>query len=263
MAIHIGNYLGKFVKFDPKSFDGFWKACLRIRVLVDITKPLKPRMRIKKLGSDWNILRFKYERLPNFCFYCGIIGHSDKFCELKFEANSDQRDLKFDISIRATMKLILSKPGERWLSNPMGLGKSTASNQTTDMGVEENEGQQVGGGMKVRENQENNDNINANMDNIEKRKQIIVSKEKEDLMVGTRTMSKQFIVQKAEKNFTALLKSMEARSTGNTDDMEVVSELKRKRVEKGSFTSLSSCNEIASGHFFIARGGFCYGADPA
>lgn len=47
---NIGNCVGNFVKADPKSFDGFWKAYMRIRVSLDISKPLKTRMKMKRPG---------------------------------------------------------------------------------------------------------------------------------------------------------------------------------------------------------------------
>lgn len=40
-------------------------------------------MQIKKVGHDEAWVNFKYEKLPNFCFFCGVIGHAEKFC-LKF-----------------------------------------------------------------------------------------------------------------------------------------------------------------------------------
>lgn len=69
MAITIGKYIGSFVKTDQRPLDGAWRAYLKIRVLVDIRKPLKAKMRLKKPGGEWNVIRFQYERLPNFCFF--------------------------------------------------------------------------------------------------------------------------------------------------------------------------------------------------
>ncbi|KAL3533351.1 hypothetical protein ACH5RR_006872 [Cinchona calisaya] len=52
---------------------------MRIRVKLDVTKPLK---RIMKLGFDTGIVRvfFKYEQFPTFCFHCGSIGHGSRDC---------------------------------------------------------------------------------------------------------------------------------------------------------------------------------------
>lgn len=38
---------------------------MRIRVLLDITKPLKRQKKIKKQGGDSSFIKFKYERLGN------------------------------------------------------------------------------------------------------------------------------------------------------------------------------------------------------
>lgn len=81
----IGNYVGRFLMSDPKNFQGIWKNFLRIKVVVNAYKPLKSQMCIKKAWGEWMWIKFKYERLPSFCFYCGIIGHSEKFCESFFD----------------------------------------------------------------------------------------------------------------------------------------------------------------------------------
>lgn len=76
----IGTFLGSFVKSDESNFDGSWRTIYRIRVELDITRPLKKKMKMKRDDEAWVVVEFRYERLPTFCFLCGIIGHSDKYC---------------------------------------------------------------------------------------------------------------------------------------------------------------------------------------
>ena len=54
---------------------------LRIRVLFDITKPLKRGAKVR-LGSGGEIrwVDFKYEKLMEFCYVRGLIGHIAREC---------------------------------------------------------------------------------------------------------------------------------------------------------------------------------------
>lgn len=79
-AKEIGNFIGQFIHLDPRNFNGQWKTFIRIRVKIDVSKSLKRMMKIKKKNQEESWLNFKYEKLPNFCFFCSIIGHSEKFC---------------------------------------------------------------------------------------------------------------------------------------------------------------------------------------
>ncbi|XP_019155810.1 PREDICTED: uncharacterized protein LOC109152623 [Ipomoea nil] len=72
----IGNFVGTFIQSDKNNFYGSWKSFLRIRVTLDITKPLTAKMRIKRKDVDWSWISFRYERLPHFCFICRMIGHT-------------------------------------------------------------------------------------------------------------------------------------------------------------------------------------------
>ncbi|TXG61726.1 hypothetical protein EZV62_013089 [Acer yangbiense] len=58
-----------------------WGKYLRVKVQIDISKPLKRWLRLK-LGKteDIVVVGLKYERLPDFCFVCGRIGHVVKEC---------------------------------------------------------------------------------------------------------------------------------------------------------------------------------------
>ena len=65
-----------FYPRDPSEM----KGCnfMRVWVAMDISKPLyRGRCVTWNQGSDeWNA--FKYERLPNLCYWCGLMSHDDK-----------------------------------------------------------------------------------------------------------------------------------------------------------------------------------------
>lgn len=100
----IGNYVGKFLEVDSKNFQGLWRNYLRVKVVIDVQRPLKSCMKIKKAGGDWFWIKFKYERLPSFCFYCGLIGYLDKFCEALFDNPHAGDERKYDSSLRAPIR---------------------------------------------------------------------------------------------------------------------------------------------------------------
>lgn len=59
---------------------------MRIRVSLDVTLPLC-RGQIISLENDKNIwITFKYEHLPNVCYWCGCLKHDDKDCDLWLES---------------------------------------------------------------------------------------------------------------------------------------------------------------------------------
>lgn len=78
MAKKLGDVLGKFVEVDSKEGNRLGKF-LRVKVTVDLRKPLKRGTVVKYQGKNLRVY-FKYERLPTFCFVCGRIGHQIKDC---------------------------------------------------------------------------------------------------------------------------------------------------------------------------------------
>lgn len=49
----IGNYIGHFLETDLKNFQDIWRNYLRVKVTVDVRRPLRSQMRIKKSGGEW------------------------------------------------------------------------------------------------------------------------------------------------------------------------------------------------------------------
>ncbi|XP_021741925.1 uncharacterized protein LOC110708126 [Chenopodium quinoa] len=77
---NIGNKIGMFVKLDAAAKVGIDKS-IRIRVLVDVRKPLFKQARLKLRGGIEEAFEVKYEKPPLFCFFCGMMGHGVKDCE--------------------------------------------------------------------------------------------------------------------------------------------------------------------------------------
>lgn len=42
-------------------------------------------MKLKKDNGEWVKVDFRYERLPTFCFICGMLGHGEKFCHKRVQ----------------------------------------------------------------------------------------------------------------------------------------------------------------------------------
>ncbi|XP_042962402.1 uncharacterized protein LOC122296666 [Carya illinoinensis] len=85
--------IGPVIRVEAGSDGRAWGRCLRVRVAVDLHKPL---MRGKWLGVDgkqhW--ISFKYERLQNFCFQCDTLSHKGRTCvRSRVDQQSDDLNL--------------------------------------------------------------------------------------------------------------------------------------------------------------------------
>lgn len=116
----VGDYVGTYRASDTKNFQSFSRNYLRIQVAIDVRKPLKSKMRIKKKGGDWLWINFKYERLPSFCFFCGKIGHAERFCELLFDNPDKSEERKFDSTLRAPTRRQQAGGFNQWLRGEDG-----------------------------------------------------------------------------------------------------------------------------------------------
>ncbi|XP_019198216.1 PREDICTED: uncharacterized protein LOC109192074 [Ipomoea nil] len=76
------NFIGTFVKVDDRYPGAPWKTFHRVRVSIPVDKPLKRRMKLIKRDKASCWVNFRYERLHNFCVYCGLLGHAYRFCKL-------------------------------------------------------------------------------------------------------------------------------------------------------------------------------------
>ncbi len=58
-----------------------WQRFVRCRINIDITTPLCPGMFLPRKDRNDIWISLKYERLPEVCFQCGVLGHTEVSCD--------------------------------------------------------------------------------------------------------------------------------------------------------------------------------------
>jgi hypothetical protein len=78
----IGSTIGKVEDVEVNVRDAAWREYLRVRIIIDLSKPLDMGRKINiKNKSTW--VAFKYEKLPNFCYLCGVVRHENLGCAVQ------------------------------------------------------------------------------------------------------------------------------------------------------------------------------------
>nr|POE78874.1 hypothetical protein CFP56_69281 [Quercus suber] len=76
----IGNSIGNFMAADSKSWSSDQAKFMRIRVNIPLNRPLRRcGVVVNPEGEKFKVY-FRYERLPVFCFLCGVMGHDERHC---------------------------------------------------------------------------------------------------------------------------------------------------------------------------------------
>ena len=116
VADGICSYVGTVIKKSKAEGEG--GSFMRVRVRLDITIPLS-RGRKVSLGRGKELwVSFKYERLPNICYWCGYLNHDDRDCEawIESEGSLKEEDKQFGPWLRAApvsraQKTVVTIPG--------------------------------------------------------------------------------------------------------------------------------------------------------
>ncbi|GAU24560.1 hypothetical protein TSUD_149010 [Trifolium subterraneum] len=54
---------------------------IKIKVAINVHQPIQTGILIGNHRDDTTWVDFRYEKLPQVCFKCGILGHSDRLCQ--------------------------------------------------------------------------------------------------------------------------------------------------------------------------------------
>lgn len=60
-----------------------------VKVLLDVTKPLKQGMHISNVKDGTTWIYFRNEKLHNFCYNCRIIWHNEDYFVKEYQKNLD------------------------------------------------------------------------------------------------------------------------------------------------------------------------------
>lgn len=76
----LGDFFGEFLEYDHKNNTSIWREYMRIKVRLDVRRPLKRKKKITRRNGVEVIVSCKYERLGDFCFTCGVLTHTERYC---------------------------------------------------------------------------------------------------------------------------------------------------------------------------------------
>ncbi|KAL0002427.1 hypothetical protein SO802_016208 [Lithocarpus litseifolius] len=93
IAETMGSRLGSVVEVEKKQkFEG-QRYFMRVKVAIPIAKPIQRRAFLAGSDGKSHWVTFKYERLPLFCHFCGLLGHDLKHCAPYFTATKIDREV--------------------------------------------------------------------------------------------------------------------------------------------------------------------------
>ncbi|KAK5846909.1 hypothetical protein PVK06_003210 [Gossypium arboreum] len=82
-TLDVGKAIGELVAINWRDRNRGWTKFIRIKVKINTSKPL--RRIVKLVGREGTeiICALKYERLPDFYYFCGLTRHTTKRCRNK------------------------------------------------------------------------------------------------------------------------------------------------------------------------------------
>jgi hypothetical protein len=90
VGFKIGESMGKVEEVAIAADDVGWGKYLRVRVAINLYKPLERGRRLKLAGTEcW--VPFRYEKLPVFCYRCGRIIHTKTGCSVLVSKKHDEK----------------------------------------------------------------------------------------------------------------------------------------------------------------------------
>jgi hypothetical protein len=76
----IGDQMGQLLESEAsENLSQQRKTCLRIKVRIPLNQPLALGFYQKRHNQPPSWVQFRYERLSDFCFSCGRLGHSETY----------------------------------------------------------------------------------------------------------------------------------------------------------------------------------------
>lgn len=111
----LGNFFGDFLEYDTKNNTSIWRDCMRVKIRLDVRKPLKRKKKIVKKDGTELVVTCKYERLGEFCILCGMVTHTDHFCRRFMDSRGDDSLKEWGTWLRAPPRRAAGQNQSKWL----------------------------------------------------------------------------------------------------------------------------------------------------
>lgn len=111
----LGNFFGEFLQYDAKNNSSIWREYMRIKIRIDVRRPLKRKKKIIKKDGKEITVTCRYERLGDFCFLCGMVTHIDRFCRRFIGKRDTEIEKEWGPWLRATPRRAVNQGKSRWL----------------------------------------------------------------------------------------------------------------------------------------------------
>ncbi|CAL9007304.1 unnamed protein product [Prunus brigantina] len=95
----IGDTLGNYVVADQSRRSDCFGSFLRIRVLMDVSRPLRRWLAVRLPDASGTVewVQIRYEKLPTTCYLCGMLDHGEKECGLYTGGERDDTDKPYGL----------------------------------------------------------------------------------------------------------------------------------------------------------------------
>jgi hypothetical protein len=100
----IGQSIGWVEQVAASDDERGGENCMSSRVRMEVNSPLCRGRLVKFEEGQKGWVAFRYERLPNFCYWCGCLDHGEKDCDLGLQQrnSSTKEEYQFGAWLRAT-----------------------------------------------------------------------------------------------------------------------------------------------------------------
>jgi hypothetical protein len=117
MGAHLGSLMGDVEASEIYEYPGK-KIIVKIKVAINVHQPIPTGIHVGNLtdGTCW--IDFRYEKLPQVCFNCGLVGHAMNLC--RNEALKDDTLAPLGPWIRSTQygRRKMADKDKKFYSNP-------------------------------------------------------------------------------------------------------------------------------------------------
>ena len=139
----LGSLIGKVEEVDTDKGGECVGPIFRTRISVNVTKPLKKILFLQQEDGAKTPIGIQYERLPDFCFCCGLVGHQYREC-LKYKGQPKEK-----LAYGAWLKALTVA---EWNRKNRGKGNWSREHQQGNPGMGNTEDQNP---VQIRQTQKN------------------------------------------------------------------------------------------------------------